>query len=110
MPKRTTDRTAPFQSIRNTSYITGYSQNAIRAGCKKHEIPHVMVGKEYRINIPLFLEILEKKSRESLKLDTKKVHTSDCSASVDRGGNDGLQGVLPVSHYNTDIEVGASLD
>lgn len=98
MPKRTTDRTAPYQSIRNTACITGYSQGAIRAGCKNGEIPHIKIGKEYRINVPLFLELLGDKSRESLKLDTKKVHASDCSASVDRGGNDSLQGVFPISH------------
>lgn len=98
MPKRTTDRTAPYQSIHNTSCITGYSQGAIRAGCKNGKIPHVMVGKEYRINVPLFLALLEEQSRDSLKLDAKKVHTSDCSASVDRGGNDSLQGVFPISH------------
>ena len=110
MPKRTFDPTAPYQSIRNTSYITGHSQNAIRTGCKNGEIPHVMVGKEYRVNVPLFLELLDEKSRESLKADIKKVHTSDCSVGVDRNGNDGLQSVLPVSHYNTEIEVSTSLD
>lgn len=72
MPKRTTDRTAPYQSIHNTSCITGCSQGAIRAGCKNGEIPHIKVGKEYRVNVPLFLELLEEKSRESLKLDIKK--------------------------------------
>lgn len=102
MPKRTTDRSAPYQSIRNTSDITGLAQSAIRAGCKNGEIPHIMAGREYRINIRLFLELLEEKSRDCLNLDTKKIHTGAAIAGVDRDGNDGLQGVLPVSHSNAE--------
>ena len=62
MAKREFDKDAPFQSIRGTSYITGLSMGFIRAGCKSGEIPHVMCGKEYRINVPRFMEQLEAQS------------------------------------------------
>lgn len=67
MPKRIFDRDAPFQSIRNTAAITGLSMCSIRAGLKAGEIPHVMCGKEYRVNIPLFLQQLETEAMASLK-------------------------------------------
>lgn len=102
MPKRTFDRNAPYQSIRNTSHITGYSQSAIRAGCKSGEIPHVMVGKEYRVNVPLFLDLLEEKSRESLKLDTKKGPTS---AAIAGRAETADNTSIPVFHCTTEIEV-----
>ena len=68
MPKRTFDRAAPFQRINNTAYLTGLSAGYVRAGCKNGTIPHIMCGQEYRINVPLFLDILQK---ESMKGATK---------------------------------------
>lgn len=62
MGKRNNDETAVFQSIRGTAYITGLSVGYIRAGCKAGEVPHIMVGQEYRINLPLFLKQLETQS------------------------------------------------
>lgn len=58
MAKRTFNKEAPFQSLRGASYITGLSIGFLRDGCKKNEIPHIMAGKEYRVNVPLLLQQL----------------------------------------------------
>lgn len=67
MPKRTSDRNAPFQSIRGTAEITGLAAGSIRAGCRAGKIPHIMQGKEYRVNVPLFLHQLDVASAASLR-------------------------------------------
>lgn len=67
MPKRTVDLTAPYQSIRGASRISGLAQGYIRAGCKNGTIPCLRVGQEYRINMPLFLQQLEAESSANLK-------------------------------------------
>lgn len=67
MPKRNFDRDAPFQSIRNTSELTGLAQGFIRAGCRSGTIPCIRVGAEYRVNVPLFRRQLDGESLENLK-------------------------------------------
>ena len=56
---------APFQGIKETAKITGFSQCYIRAGCKTGTIPCIRVGAAgvYRVNIPAFLEQLDAQSR-----------------------------------------------
>ena len=68
MAKRTFDKTAPFQSIRNTSQLTGLAMGFIREGCKTGAIPHIMCGQEYRVNVPLFLQQLDAASMGAGKL------------------------------------------
>lgn len=65
MPKRTTDLSAPFQTITATARITGLAQGFIRSGCKNGTIPHIMCGQEYRVNMPLFLAQLDEQSRKA---------------------------------------------
>ena len=48
-----------FQSIRDTCNSTGLSQHYLREGCKNGEIPHVMSGNTYMINVPMMLEKLQ---------------------------------------------------
>ena len=67
MPKRTIDLTAPYQSIRGASRISGLAQGYIRNGCKSGTIPCLRVGQEYRINMRLFLQQLEAESITNLK-------------------------------------------
>ena len=67
MPKRTIDLSAPYQSIRGASRISGLAQGYIRAGCKNGTIPCLRVGQEYRVNMPLFLQKLEAESAANLK-------------------------------------------
>jgi hypothetical protein len=69
MAKRSDDLSAPLQSIRATSRITGLSSNFIRTGCKNGTIPHIRVGEEYRIHIPLFLKQLAGESLENMRKD-----------------------------------------
>lgn len=64
MPKRKINEDAPLQSLKNASYLTGLSVGFLRQGCQKNEIPHVMIGKEYRIHIPALLRQLEAASME----------------------------------------------
>ena len=66
MPRKKVDRNAPFQSIRETCNITGLSQLFIRNGCKNGTIPHIMIGADYRVNVPQFLEQLNQQSKDSL--------------------------------------------
>ncbi len=67
MPKRTFDRSAPYQGIRGAAEITGLSMGSIRAGCKAGIVPHIMQGTEYRICMRLFLQQLEAEATASLK-------------------------------------------
>ena len=67
MPKRMIDLSAPYQSIRGASRISGLAQGYIRTGCKNGTIPCLRVGQEYRINMPLFLQQLEAESTANLK-------------------------------------------
>ena len=102
MPRRTFDPNAPYQSINNTAYLTGFSRGYIRDGCKSGTIPHVMCGQEYRVNVPLFLQQLETESAAS----TKKALTGGCSASKGGDGNGNGAVVSSYSHFTTGIHPG----
>lgn len=56
-----------FQPIRGAAYLTGLSAGYIRAGCKAGTIPHVKAGKDYRINMPLWLARLNAQSQAMQK-------------------------------------------
>ncbi len=56
------DPNATFQSPRAAAYLTGLSVGYIRDGCRENRIPHVMVGSDMRINMPLFLARLNEES------------------------------------------------
>ena len=58
------DKNAVLQPIRGASYISGLSQRAIRDGCRNNTIPHVMVGRDYRVHMPSFLAQLAEESRQ----------------------------------------------
>ena len=58
---------AAFQPISGAAAITGLSTKYIRRGCISGEIPHIKVGPDYRINMPLFLEMLNNESRDNCK-------------------------------------------
>ena len=58
----TIDRDAPYQSPRNAAYLTGLSVRYIRDGCRENRIPHLMVGSDFRVCMPLFLEQLQAES------------------------------------------------
>lgn len=61
--RKKADRDAIFQSIRGAAEITGLSTKFIRNGCQSGNIPHIMVGNDYRINVPLFIAQLDSESR-----------------------------------------------
>lgn len=67
MPKRTFDPEQPFQSIAGACRVTGLSQGYLRQRCKAGEIPFVMAGKEYKINIPALLRQLEDESAANVQ-------------------------------------------
>ena len=48
----------PFQTIINTSKLTGLSQSYLRKGCKDGSVPHIQSGQKYLVNIPRLLENL----------------------------------------------------
>ena len=49
---------APFQSIVDAARITGLSRYQLRLGCKSGEIPHILSGKKYLVNVPALLKQL----------------------------------------------------
>lgn len=55
---------APLQDIDNTSRLTGASKYFIRNGCRDGSIPHIKSGSKYLVNLPLFLEMLDRMSKE----------------------------------------------
>ena len=65
MGKRSVNAAAPFQSIRDAARLTGLSAFYLRNRCKARTIPMMMVGTEYRINVPLLLAQLERESAEN---------------------------------------------
>ena len=67
LPRRKFDPQATYQGIAGTSRITGFSQGFIRDGCKAGRIPHVMNGQEYKINVQLFLEQMEREALASVR-------------------------------------------
>lgn len=71
MPKRTFDPAAPYQSITGASRITGLAQGHIRSLCRSGRAPCLRVGQEYKINMPLFLQQLEKEAAASVRKDVK---------------------------------------
>ena len=64
MPRRK-NLDAPFQSITGASYRTGISTAYIRSGCKDGTIPHIRVGTDYRVNMPLWLAQLNEQSAQN---------------------------------------------
>lgn len=62
MARKKFDKTTPFQSPSGASHLTGFSTASIRRGCKEGTIPHVRVGKDYRINMRVWLEQLNAQS------------------------------------------------
>lgn len=52
MSVRGFNKSAPIQSLRGASILTGLSINYLREGCKSGRIAHIMCGKEYRIIMP----------------------------------------------------------
>ena len=63
MPRRNrTDERAPFQSLEGACRITGLSTWYLRNGCKSGRIPHIMVGSDYRVNVPALLAQLNQES------------------------------------------------
>lgn len=53
---------AQLQSISVASYITGLSQKFLREGCRAGTIPHIKIGSDYRINVPLLMAQIDKAS------------------------------------------------
>lgn len=71
MPKlKSTDLSAPFQTIGNTARITGISQFEIRRGVRAGLIPFIRRGSgnaPYLVNVPAYLRQLEEEAQANLK-------------------------------------------
>lgn len=59
MRRKQFDPTAIFQSPTSVAKITGFSPKYIRDGCKNGKIPCILVGADFRVNLPKYLEILD---------------------------------------------------
>lgn len=62
MPKIQTNLDAPFQRLQAACRITGFSVSYLRARCKENSIPYCKAGNTYLINIPKFLEQMNRES------------------------------------------------
>ena len=82
---------APYQSPRATAYLTGLSLWYIREGCKAGTIPHIRVGRDYRINMPLLLEQMNRESRNA---------ASGCSRPESGKAGKSLHSTNPAQNYN----------
>lgn len=82
---------APYQSPRATAYLTGLAHGYILQGCKDGTIPHIRVGTDYRINLPAFLEQLDRESRK----------TAPRSGTPESGkAGKSLSSINPAQNYN----------
>lgn len=72
MSRKKVDLDVMFQPLSNAAQITGLSYFYIREGCDNGKIPYIMVGSDRRVNMPLFLEQLNKESLENMKKGTEK--------------------------------------
>lgn len=61
------DPSAIFQSVTETAKRTGLSARYLRTGCQQGQIPHIKVGSDMRINLPLYLNMLNRESCERVK-------------------------------------------
>lgn len=61
---RKINKDARYQSIRVGADITGLSAHYLRQGCKDGTIPHIRVGRDYRIDMELFSKQLTNESME----------------------------------------------
>lgn len=75
MSVRSVNDDAPLQSLRNAARLTGLSIGSLRRGCIEGRIPHVRVGSEYRVNMPLLFEQLDEQSRGAIK--GKEAHSCE---------------------------------
>ena len=57
--------TAPFQKIAEAARITGLSCHYLRRGCKSGDVPHIMSGNVYLINIPALLRKLDAEGEQA---------------------------------------------
>lgn len=53
-----------FVTVKQAVKYTGLSEHYIRQQLQAGKIPHIMAGKKYLINLPLFKEMLDAQSRE----------------------------------------------
>lgn len=54
---------APYQTPKAAAYLTGLSLWYIREGCKAGTIPHIRVGRDYRVDMLQFLAQLQEASK-----------------------------------------------
>ena len=53
----------PFMTIRDQVAVTGLSEKYVRKLLKDGELPHVMSGSRCLVNVPLLIEMMNKKSQ-----------------------------------------------
>ena len=60
---RKPDPAAPYQPLRAAAELTGLSLYYIRNGVKAGTIPAIRMGRDWRVNMPIFLAQLETASK-----------------------------------------------
>lgn len=65
MRPKTFNPEAPYQTPRAAAYLTGLSLWYIREGCKAGTIPHIRVGRDYRIDMQQLREQLKRESQNT---------------------------------------------
>lgn len=67
MSRKKIDKSAPFQSPTSAAAITGLSSRYLIQLCKDGKIPFIMVGNDFRINVPLLVEQLNEESKGMMR-------------------------------------------
>lgn len=60
--QNTNENSTKLQTIEAAAKLSGASQYFIRLGCRNGTIPCVRSGRKYLVNMPLFMEQLDKLS------------------------------------------------
>ncbi len=55
----------PFMNIPDACKATGLSMHFLRSGCKTGDVPHVMSGNKYMVNVPALLRKLDAEEERS---------------------------------------------
>ena len=54
-----------YYSPREAAAISGLSQKALRAGCKEGRFPHIMAGRNYKIDLAGVFAVLDHEGKQT---------------------------------------------
>lgn len=64
--RNTFDDTKRFQPVGNAAKLMGVSRPWLYNQCKEGKVPHIRVGRDYRVDMVLWTEMLAQQAKDSL--------------------------------------------